>query len=98
MNERKFNSTKLYKLVKLIVIVVAVIAVATLYLIEKFNFPVTYNVCGLGYQDCNVVAKFDNRDSCEMVLEREGWLCDRADKNNITCKDNMSFISTAYCD
>ncbi|OGG26774.1 hypothetical protein A2960_01210 [Candidatus Gottesmanbacteria bacterium RIFCSPLOWO2_01_FULL_39_12b] len=81
-----------------ILTLIITIVVVILYLIEKFNFSVTYKVCGLGYQDCNVIAKFKDRNSCETTKQYWGWLCDKMNKKNIICVEKESDISSAYCD
>ena len=87
---------QLEKIIMLLILTTAVIF-AGVYLKEKFNFPVSFRVCGLGYVNCHTVAKFDDRDSCEITNKKWGWYCDETDKNNIVCQDKESDVSIGYC-
>lgn len=83
----------------LFILAILFLAVITvLFLIEKFSFPVAFKVCGLGYQDCHVVAKFKDRDGCEYTNQYWGWLCNQTNKNKIMCIEKESNISTGFCD
>lgn len=80
------------------ILLLIVIALATVYLVDRLTYPVTYKVCGVGYQDCHPVAKFKDRHSCETTNQKWGWYCDQKDKSNIICQEKESDISSGYCD
>lgn len=80
----------------LILIVVGVIV--AYYFIREIRYPYTYKVCDSAYQDCQAVAKFKDRWSCESVNEKGGWLCDSTDKNRITCTPSDSSHANGICE
>lgn len=81
-----------------ILLVIIIIILGFFYLQERSRFPIEYKICGIGYVDCNTIARFEDRDSCERVNEKGGWACDKSDKNTIICKADASKISTGFCD
>ena len=84
---------------KLIIIglTIALLLVGGLYLAEIKKFPVIFSVCDAGYEDCNPVARFKDRMSCETTNEEWGWLCDRTNPNDIRCRAEKSNISSGTC-
>lgn len=85
------------KILVLSLIAVTIIFVF-LYLRGLFSFPVTYKICGAGYVDCREIAKFKDRDSCEITREHWGWYCDQTDKSKIICVEKESDFTTGICD
>ena len=69
-----------------------------LFFVDKFRFPVTYEVCNNLYEDCFAVAKFDDMESCQRASEVGDWLCDSlTDPENITCKPKHNSSVTSLC-
>lgn len=81
----------------LLLFVLTTLLFLSLYLYEKYSAPVSLLNCDKGYSDCNLVAKFKERWSCEQALEKRGWACKTEDKNNITCVEEDSKIAEEYC-
>jgi hypothetical protein len=88
--------TELKLMLVILFTVIAYLAIS--YFSEKNKYPVSYKVCGLNYQDCEIVAKFKNRYNCERTNQMDGWYCDETDKNHIVCQEKASDISSGYCD
>lgn len=85
------------RLIILVLLATSIIFVG-LYINEKLSLPISFKVCGLGYVDCQIVARFDNREDCETTQKKWGWYCNEFDKNNIVCKEKTSDIATGFCD
>ena len=82
----------------LLMVFIIGIGIIIFIFVQNLNFPIAYKVCGLGYQNCRVVAKFKDRDDCETTKAYWSWVCDQTDKENFTCKEDRSTISSAYCE
>lgn len=82
----------------ILLLVIAAVVFGIFYLIGKYNFPVAYKICGVDYQDCETIAKFKDRDSCETTKKKWNWGCNEKDKNNIICKEGNDSFSSAYCE
>ena len=65
--------------------------------INEKNLPVKFYLCQKGYTNCDLVAKFKDRQSCETTREKWGWYCDQTDKSKISCKEKDSVIVDSYC-
>jgi len=72
------------------------LAVIVLYS-PMIQFPAKLHLCGKGYVDCDVVARFDDMDSCESASQMGGWYCDRSDKSRIICREEESDLVDSYC-
>ncbi len=83
---------------KVILLIFIVIILTTILFIEKYNYPIIYKVCGLGYTDCTTIAKFHTREDCETTNKKWGWYCDQTDKSHIICQEKESNIAIGYCD
>jgi hypothetical protein len=78
-----------------------VLLVIVVYGIYSFFFgerlPVKFYICGKGHVDCELVARFDDMDSCETTNQKWGWYCDQTDKSNIICEERESSFTDGYC-
>lgn len=83
---------------KILLIIIVSGVIGSLYLLDRFRFPITYSVCGSDYTDCSPVARFKDRYSCEITKQKWGWYCDQTNKENIICQEKNSYISTGTCD
>lgn len=85
------------KIVVLLSIVIVGLAIGWAW--DNSRFPIKYKICGLGYTDCFVNAKFEDMDSCEFAAKTGGWLCDSSDPQNIKCSTPTASDTsvTSYC-
>ena len=81
-----------------IIFIIIAIVFAVLYLKERLSYPVIMKVCGLGYVDCQNIARFKTRDDCETTNQKWGWYCDQGDKSNIKCEEKPSSFAVGYCE
>lgn len=81
---------------KLLMLVIFSIAIYFGY--SYFRYDVEYKVCDIDYTGCTVIAKFKDRDDCEITKEYWNWKCDKSDSNNIICSVGDDSLAVGYCD
>ncbi len=81
-------------LIIILAVTLGILSIKTL--LTKDEFPIKQYVCGGGYTDCFVSAKFIDMAVCQHNNEQGNWLCDSMDRNNITCKESEHKIDS-YC-
>jgi len=89
------------KTTKIIIILVFCLLVALniIFIVEDWQFPIKYMICGANYENCFVSAKFKNVLDCENKVEMGNWYCDQTNPDNIQCrvpKTGESF-ATSFC-
>jgi len=82
----------------LMLLVIVTIIFFFLFVEKKVSFPVTYKVCGLGYVNCQEIARFKDRESCDTANKKWGWYCDQTDTSNIKCQEKESNTTIGFCD
>lgn len=88
---------KKIKNISIIIVFIVLISLYTSSLIRESKFSIDYMICGLGFGDCFVAAKFDDMLSCQIAVEKGNWLCDQTDPQNIKCRVGTDSIATSYC-
>lgn len=69
-----------------LVILLFLLVLSVLFIVEKFRFPVKYVICSDTFDNCFTSAKFKDMRSCQYAAETGNWLCNKTDRENITCK------------
>ena len=77
--------------------VVFLFTLSTLFIIEKFRFPIEYIICDSGYSDCSVFAKFPDMRSCQNESKKGNWLCDERSPQDIRCRASTDSTVVSYC-
>lgn len=80
---------------KLILVAVTVITTTCLVSCDD-GLKVKFHVCQSGYQNCVLIAKFKDRESCEEHRQVSEMLCRRSPME-VNCKAHSSAISSSKC-
>jgi len=66
---------------------------------EDRSTPVNYVICGTGYVDCFLAARFPDMRQCEQHKKLSGMLCDSISyPGKVICTEASASVAVAYCD